>query len=433
MAFLIIIFLILLNGIFSMSEIALVSSRKFKLETAAKKGNSSARKALELANNPNTFLSTVQIGITLIGILIGIFSGEEIERKLQAAISYIHFLQPYAGTLSIVIIVIIVTFFSIVFGELIPKRIGMLFPEKIASFMATPMILLSRVTAPFIWLLGKTNDIVLRLFGIKSNMDSRVTEEEIKALIQDSTEGGEIKEIEQDIVERVFALGDRRISELMTHRTDVVWLDLNSSLDAVRTAINTEIHSTYPVADGNLDVLAGIIYVKDIFIKELNAETFRLGDYIKKPLIVHENSAAYNVLEKFRETRQHTAIVVDEYGAIQGIVCMDDVLDALIGDVSENRQDEYQIIQRNDNSWLADAQYPFFELLNYFDLQDIDEESISSGDFNTVAGLVLNKTGRIPNVGEKVRWRNYEIEVVDMDGLRIDKVLITKVSSDINS
>jgi putative hemolysin len=426
MAFLIIIFLILLNGIFSMSEIALVSSRKFKLESAAKKGNKKARKALDLSNNPNTFLSTVQIGITLVSILLGIFSGEEIERDLQASISTIELLAPYAGSISIITIVIIITFFSIVFGELIPKRIGLLFPEQIATFMATPMVILSKIMAPFIWLLIKTNDAVLRLFGIKQNMDNRVTEEEIKAMIQDSTDGGEIKEIEQDIVERVFALGDRRISELMTHRTHLIWLDIKEDLDTVRGKIKNEIHSVYPVAKGRLDDLAGIVHVKDLFVRDLNKGTFNLGDYIKKPLIVHDNTPAYTVLEKFRETREHNAIVVDEYGSVQGIVSMDDVLDALIGDVSENRNDEYQIVAREDGeSWLADAQYPFFEFLNYFDLQDLDDDD-AAGDFNTLAGLVLNSIGRIPNIGEVIEWRNFEIEVVDMDGLRIDKVMIRK-------
>lgn len=408
-----------------MSEIALVSSRKFKLDNLAKKGNTGARRALELANQPNRFLSTVQIGITLIGILTGIFSGDEITERLRVALEGMPALAPYAGSLSVIIVVIIITFLSIVFGELVPKRIGLIYPESIAIAMSGPMTLVSKIAAPFIWLLTKTNDLVLRVFGIKSDTENTVTEEEIKAMVQDSTESGEIQEIEQDIVERVFALGDRRISELMTHRSDIIWFNISDDLDDIRQKVKQETHSIYPVAKDQLDELVGIVSIKDLFPQELERNTFKLADHIKKPIYVHDNTPAYKALDKFKENKTHYAVVVDEYGSVQGIVSMDDILDALLGDVSENAHEEYQIIQRNDNSWLADGQYPYFEFLNYFDLTE-EEEDDEAGDFNTIAGLVLNKVGRIPETGEKVTWRHYEIEVVDMDGLRIDKVLITK-------
>jgi len=425
MEILIIILLILLNGVFSMSEIALVSSRKFKLENAAKKGNKNARKALSLANSPNTFLSTVQIGITLIGILTGIYSGEKITTDMQAFISQFAPLQPYAETLAVICIVIIITFFSIVFGELLPKRIGLLFPERIATFMATPMIFISKIAAPFIWLLSKTNSLVLRLFGINEKADNRVTEEEIKAMIQDSTEGGDIQEIEQKIVQRVFALGDRRVSELMTHRSDLVWLDINDTLTTVKEKAGKEIHAIYPVANGNLDNLAGILNLKDLFPKHLHEENFKLQDHITRPLYVHDNTPAYKLLEKLKENHTHYSVVVDEYGAVQGVISIDDVLDALVGNVSENAQDEYQIISREDGSWLADAQCPYFEFLHFFNISESDEDE-TEGDFNTLAGLILNQLGRIPATGETIHWKNLQIEVVDMDGLRIDKVIITQ-------
>jgi putative hemolysin len=423
----IIAILILLNGVFSMSEISLVSARKFRLESAAKKGNSNARKALELANNPNRFLSTMQIGITLIGILTGIFSGEEFTGKLEVLILDVPFLAPYAHSISVLVVVMIVTYLSIVFGELLPKRIGLLFPETIASFMAAPMNVLSKIAAPFIWLLTVTNNFFLRLFGIKNDINDRVTEEEIKAIVQQGADFGEIQEIEHSIVDRVFALGDRKIAELMTHRTDIVWFEKNDTLATVLQKVNVELHSVYPVASVSLDNIIGVVNVKEIFAANMLADGFLLESFIKKPLIVHENTAAYMVLERFRQTRQHHAIVVDEYGSVQGIISMDDILDALVGDVSEHDQLEYNIVKRDDNSWLVDGQFPYFELINYFDMHDYSQDD-DERDFNTIAGLILHKAGRIPAIGEKIQWREFELEVVDMDGLRIDKILMIKNS-----
>ncbi|MCD6013515.1 MAG: hypothetical protein K0Q79_3377 [Flavipsychrobacter sp.] len=424
MEILIILLLILLNGIFSMSEIALVSSKKYKLGNAAQKGDANAKRALDLANNPNKFLSTVQLGITLVGILTGIFSGEKIAADLTAAIAKIEALSAYAHSIAVFIIVVIVTFLSIVFGELIPKRIGMAFPEKIASVVAGPMSFLSKVTTPFIWLLSATNNLILRLFGISHNLESTASEEEIKTIIQHSTETGEIQEIEQDIVERVFALGDRKVAEIMTHRTDIVWLDANDNFETVRQKASTEPHSIYPVCDEQLDNLLGVIRSKEFFLKEFNKDNFQLRDFIKKPLVVYGNTPAYILLEKFREQKTHNAIVVDEYGSMQGIVSLDDILDALVGDISDHDQDEYKIVKRDNSSWLVDGQYPYFEFLNYFEATDEETE----GDFNTVAGLILHSIGRIPEVGEKITWKDFTIEIIDLDGMRIDKVMVTKQS-----
>lgn len=423
MEILIILFLIVLNGIFSMNEIALVSSRKFKLEAAARKGNSNARKALQLANNPNTFLSTVQIGITLIGILTGIFSGDTITVSLRQSVEKIDMLRPYANTVAVTVVVIAVTFLSIVFGELLPKRIGLMFPERIAAFFAKPMTLISIITKPFIWLLTTTNDLFLSLFGLKGQKDGIVSEEEIRAIVQESAEGGAIDEIEQSIVQRVFALGDRRVSELMTHRGDLIWFDLTDDLKTIKRKAGAEKHSVYVVCRGqNLDDLAGIVSVKDIFPDELSNETFLLSHYLKSPLIVHETTPAYKVLEQFKMKKIHYALVMDEYGILLGMVTMDDVLDALLGDSTEYNQEEYAIMQRDDNSWLADGQFPFFEFLHYF---GIAEEEIP-GSYNTIGGLFLDLAGHIPLASEKVKWRNFVFEVMDMDGPRIDKLLITR-------
>ncbi len=406
-----------------MSEIALVSSRKFKLESAAKKGNANAKKALEFANNPNTFLSTVQIGITLIGILTGIYSGEKITEDVKALIIKIPFLAVYAHSISVTIVLIVLTFFSIVFGELIPKRIGMTYPETIATFVARPMAVISIITKPFIWLLAKTNDFFLALFGVKEKKEGNVSEEEIKSIIQESTESGEIQEIEQNIVERVFALGDRKVREIMTHRSDLIWLDIDDDFETVRKKAAQEIHSVYVVANKSLDNLEGVFSVKNVFPLHLTNENFKLKDYLRQPIIVPENTPAYKVLEKFKQAKFHYAVVIDEYGYLQGMVAMDDVLDALLGDSSEYDHADYQITKRDENSWLVDAQIPYYQFAEYFNLE---EEEIS---YNTLGGLILHQLNHIPVAGEILKWKHFSIEIVDMDGVRIDKVLITKNDS----
>lgn len=423
MELLIIALLILLNGVFSMSEIALVSSRKFKLESAAKKGNKNAQKALELSNNPNTFLSTVQIGITLIGILTGIFSGEKLTSDFIAFFNSIAVLAPYSETIAVISVVVIITYFSIVFGELIPKRIGLTFPETIASLVARPMNAISKGTKPFIWLLAKTNDLFLSLFGINEKKDGIVSEEEIKSIIAESTSLGEIQEIEQDIVKRVFALGDRKAGELMTHRSDLTCIDINDSVETIRRKIEADPHSVYPVIDRSPDKLLGTVAVNKIFTKDLASATFDLKSIVQKAFYVQENLAAYKVLEKFKENRTHLVIVLDEYGSIEGVLSVTDVVDELIGEVSIPHHDDFNIIKRNDNSWLADGQYPFYEFVNFFGLDDVEEPD----GFTTIAGLILQNVNHYPVTGERITWKDFELEIVDMDDRRIDKVLITKL------
>lgn len=423
MEILIITFLILLNGVFSMSEIALVSSRRFTLESAARKGNKNARKALDLAANPNTFLSTVQIGITLIGILTGIFSGEKLTTDLINTLNNVSYLAPYSETLAVIIIVIIITYFSIVFGELLPKRIGLAFPETIATLVARPMNILSSITKPFIWLLAKTNDFFLGLFGIKDKQDGIITEEEIKSIIAESTSVGEIQEIEEDIVKRVFALGDRKAGELMTHRSDLVYIDIDDDLEEIRRKIELEPHSVYPVINKSPDNLLGTVSVNQIFTKSFSNDTLNLKDLILPPQYVQENLAAYKVLDKFKEHKLHMVMVVDEYGSIEGALSITDVVDELIGDLSLHIvNDDFSIIQRDDSSWLADGQYPYYEFVKYFELSDAEEPD----GFTTIGGLILKNLHHYPVTGERIRWKNFELEVVDMDEKRIDKVLITK-------
>lgn len=423
MEVLIIFLLILLNGVFSMSEIALVSSRRFKLESAAKRGDAGAKRAMELADKPNTFLSTVQIGITLIGILTGIFSGETLTDNLKNQILKADFLAPYAESLSVALIVIFITYLSLVFGELIPKRIGLSFPETISAAVAGPMSLISKIAKPFIWILSKTNDFFLRILGIKEGGDGVVTEEEIKSIIAQSTTSGEIQEIEQEIVRRVFSLGDRKAGELMTHRSKIVWLDVKSDLETVKEKINNDPHTFYPLVENNLDHLKGIISIKDLFPKAFSDHSFSLTNYAKKALYVHEHNPVYRVLEQFKSSGVHIAVVVDEYGAFQGVVTLNDIFDSLVGDIIEDSTGELQIVQRDNRSWLADGQLPYFELVEYFNIPEVDEPE----GFNTLAGLILQLLNHIPEAGEKTEWKGFELEVVDMDERRIDKVLIKRL------
>lgn len=423
MELLIIIILILLNGIFAMSEMALVSSKKFKLEQAANKGKAGAKAALDLSENPNRFLSTVQIGITLIGILVGIFSGDSITATVSEWIANIDVLKPYAPQIGSVIVVIIVTFFSIVLGELLPKRLGMTFPETIASALAQPMNILSKITAPFVWALTKTNDVLLAILGLNKVTDDEVTEEEVKSIVRVSAEGGYISDIEQDIVERVFELGDTKVDHIFTYRNDITYFVLGEHWDSIKTKIFSDKHSSYPVcSEDDIDTVVGIVLLKDLFHPDFS-RGFDISTVMREPLFVNEHALAYTVLEQFKKAKTHYGIVLDEYGNVQGLVTMDDVLGGLVGSVTDNNADEYEIVERDDNSWLIDGQYSLILFLKYFEL-NIDPEI--KEEYNTVAGLVLSQLNDLPKVGTKVFIEDYILEVIDKDGQRIDKILMSK-------
>lgn len=412
-----------MNGVFAMSELALVSSRKFKLENQKKRGIPGAKAALELSINPGKFLSTVQIGITLIGILLGVYSGENLTDDLELWLSKIDFLAPYAEGLAVVGIVILVTYLSIVFGELVPKRLGMAFPESIAAFVSRPMILLSKITSPFVWLLTSSNDLILRLFRIKNKSENTVTEEEIRAILRESVEGGEIMNIEQNIVERVFELGDRRINSLFTHRSELVFFNITDDELTVRQKIRSEKHAAYPLCiNADLDNIVGLVLVKDLFDEKL-VDKFDLRIIAHEPLFLNETMYAYQALELFKIKQLHYGIVVDEYGVTVGIITLDDIVDALVGDTSEPEQNEFQVIQREDGSWLIDGQLPVQDFEKLFDT-GVDFRNKS---FTTVAGIILNKSQSIPEEGNYVDFEGYRLEVMDKDGPRIDKILVKKI------
>ena len=422
MEILIILFLILLNGVFSMSEIALISARKNRLENAAKKGNPSAQAALDLANSPNKFLSTVQIGITLIGILTGIFSGNKITTDVQLFIAGFESLQPFANSIAVGIVVVTLTFFSLVLGELLPKRIGLNHPEAIAKAVALPMKVISVITAPFIWLLTISTEFLLKILMIKPSADGKVTEEEIKAIIKEGTEGGEVQEIEQDIVERVFHIGDRKVNSLMTHRKSVVFLPLHSNKAQVKEYMSKELHSVYPVYGDNYDDIVGVVNLKNIFSK-IDDEQFSLQTIITDAPFIMEQTTAYKALENFKTSGIHYAFVSDEYGVFQGIITLNDILEALVGDASDFYKDDFQLVEREEGVWLVDGHYSLHDFLTYFEL----DELINDYEVTTVSGLIMTELSRIPKQGEKLIWQKYELEVIDMDGVKIDKVMVKAI------
>ncbi len=424
MEILIILLLTILNGVFSMSEIALVSSRKSRLEAAAKNGDRRAQVALDLASSPNRFLSTVQIGITLIGILLGIFSGDKLTTDMQNLVARVAILQPYAHSVAVVLVLLLLTYLSLVLGELVPKRIGLSNPEGIAKTMAAPMILLSKVTSPFIALLTISSDLLIKMLGIKPD-DSIVTEDEIKSLVQEGTSGGSIEEIEQEIVQNVFLLGDRRITSLMTNRQEIVYLDLQDEIAENRAKILENRHSVFPLCNGGVDEVVGLIYTKYLLGTDLDMELTRLADMKRDVLFIPENNRAYQVLERFRERKQYVGIIVDEYGGVLGFVTLNDILDALVGDINDEDESDYEIQPREDGSFLIDAQLPFEDFLSHFNISLSTHDRRDLTGFDTLGGFALHIIKDIPKTGEIFIWNHYRFEIVDMDKSRIDKILMS--------
>lgn len=407
-----------------MAEIALVSARKARLEGQANKGDKRAKEALDLANHPDTFLSTVQIGITLIGILTGILSGEKLKSDFVEFINRFDSLKQYSNGIATAVIVIVITYFSMVLGELVPKRLGLARPETISKFFAKPMRVLSLITYPFIWLLSKSTFLIVSLLNIKTT-DNQVTEEEIKAIISEGTEQGTIEEAEQEIIERVFHLGDRTITSLMTHRSDLVWFDINATEATIREKIFQEPHSVYPICDGAVDNIKGIVSLKDMYVA--NDHTL-FKDLMKPPIYVPENNTAYQILEKFKQTKNHSCFIIDEYGSLLGLITLNDILTAIVGDLPEQHEDDYEIVEREDGSFLIDAQIPFYDFLSRFAMTEKMNEG--EQEFDTLAGFILHQLKRIPHTGDKFEWAGFTIETIDMDAQRIDKVLV-HISKDI--
>ncbi|MEE1272495.1 MAG: hemolysin family protein [Bacteroidales bacterium] len=420
MEYLIILALIVINGLFSMSEAAVVSSRKSKLDADSKKGNKTSKRILEVAENPDNFLSTVQIAITAIGLITGMYTGDNLIKPFANLISQIGLDIEYSEIIARVVVVLTITYVTLVIGELFPKKLALNSPEKIASIIISPMNFLKRLFYPLVWLLSVSTQGLMSLFGIEKKKNT-ASEEEIKAIVSDSTEGGEVEEVEKEIVERVFSLGDRDVATLMTHRTEFVWLDTDDNLESVKAKLSQHIHYIYPVADKTLDNIVGVVYLKDLFNK---LDTFKsVKEIMREPQYLHESISVYDALETFKENKIHYALVIDEFGMVVGMVTMNNILESLVGNASEleTEDDEDEFVEREDGTFLVGGQYSFYDFLSHFDLENLYQDN----DFNTLGGLILEQTGTIPKVGERIIWDRFIFEVVDLDSTRIDKVLVS--------
>jgi putative hemolysin len=419
---LVILLLIILNGIFAMSEIAVVSARKTRLEQWANEGDGKARAALELATAPNQFLATIQIGITLVGILAGAFGGATIARAIAVGLDEIPMLTSYSRPVSLAIVVLIITFLSLIVGELVPKRLALNSPERIASTMATPMRALARLASPVVYVLELSTDAILRVLAMRAVVEPPVTEEEIRALIAQGTQAGMFEEAEQEMVERVFRLGDRRVSAVMTPRTEIVWVDNEASLEEIQQTIAQSTHSRILVAQGSLDDVLGVVHAKELLLPLLRGEPLDLAAILRQPLYVPESMRALEVLELFKQSATHIALVIDEYGGVQGLVTPSDILEAIVGDLPEpGEQVDPLAVQREDGSWLLDGMLSIDDFKELFHLGRLPDED--QGVYQTLAGFVIMQLGRIPVVSDHFEWGGLRIEVVDMDGNRVDKIL----------
>ncbi|MBP6472111.1 MAG: HlyC/CorC family transporter [Chloroflexi bacterium] len=421
----ILLVLILINGIFAMSEIAVVSARKARLQQRANSGSKRAEAALALANHPDDFLSTVQIGITLIGILIGAFGSTNIAVSLDPYLQNLPLLGQFHQQVGNFLAIGLVTFLSLVLGELVPKQIGLGNAEKVAGLTAAPMLLLAAVTRPFVWTLSISTRAIMRLLPINPSNEPAVTEAEIQMMLEQGTESGVVDPIEEEIVEKLFRVGDLRVNDLMIDRTDIIWLDLEDSTDALREKIADGVHSRYPVANGDLDNIVGLVFVKDLLVQALSSETPELKIALKPALFVPSGLPVYNVLERFKEARAQIAFVTDEHGGIEGLVTFNDLLEAIVGDVPEHGDPADPIaVRRADGSWLIDGKLSIEEFKQLFEVTELPEES--ENYFQTVGGFVMSFLGRIPQSGDHFTWGGLTIEVMDMDWRRVDKVLVKK-------
>jgi putative hemolysin len=419
----IILLLIIINGIFVLSEIALVSSRKARLRQRANEGDRGSQKALELANTPNRFLSTAQIGITFISILAGAFGGATIASEVEARISNIPILAPYSHFAGIVLVVIGISYVSLVLGELVPKRLGMSNPEKVASAIASPISTLSVLLSPVVQVLSISTDVVLKIIRIKPSTELPVTEEEIKLLLDEGTRAGVFEETEQDIVERVFRLSDRRAASLMIPRADVIWLDIEDSSAEIMRKVNDSDYPLFPVCRGGLDDILGVVRSRDMLSCSLRDQSVDLKASLMPPQFIPESMPALKILEQFKQSGLHVALVIDEYGSIQGLVTLKDILEAIVGDMPYiDKPTEPHATKREDDSWLVDGMLPIDEFKELFNLKSLPEED--SGYYQTIGGFVMMHLGRIPSEGDRFVWKGLRFEVVDMDENRIDKLII---------
>lgn len=425
----IILVLILANGFLAMSEMSLASSRKVRLKQMADEGNKAAATALNLAEEPTRFLSTVQIGITLINILTGTFGGASLSTRLTPYVASIPLLAPWASAISVFIVIALITYFTLILGELVPKRIALNNSERIATLVAPVVSIISKVTGPIERLLSVSTDFVVRLLGQHRSEEESVSDEEVRILLEQGAESGIFEPIEEEIVEQLFRLSDLSVDALITPRTDVEWLDVNDSPAEISTQLQSHTHSRYPVADGDLDNVLGLVLVKDLFSAALTHQPLDLRSIMQQPLFIPDSMPALEALERLRQTRTHIALVIDEYGGLEGIVTLADFVEAIIGDVPDTHDEpDPDLVQRADGSYLVDGMYAIDRFQQLMEIKTLPEDS--EGYYQTLGGFVMSMLGRVPAAGDTFEWQGMRFEVMDMDGRRVDKVLVAFVDGD---
>lgn len=423
---LILFLLVLLNGVLAMSEIAIVAAQKIRLQQKAVSGSPGAQAALEIANQPGRFLSTIQIGITLVGILAGAFGGATLAEELETFFmqTRIPILSEFSQAISVGLIVIVITYISLIFGELAPKQIGLNSPERIATAVAPTMRLVSRLTSPVVNLLTFSTSLVLRVLGVRQTTDPGFTEEEIKLLIEQGAEGGIFEPEESEIVEQVFRLADRPIVAQMTPRTEIVWLDFDDSIEVIQEKLSTIRYSYYPVAKGGIDNILGVVQVNDLLAQSLMGKPFNLEEIMFQPLFLPDGMTILDTLKRFRENRIEIAVIIDEFGGIRGLATITDILEAVAGDFPDDFDAaDPDIIIREDGTYLLDGRLDIDEFKDLFNLANLPGEE--ENYYQTLGGFVMSFLGRIPSAGDYFEWESYRLEIVDMDGLRVDKILVT--------
>lgn len=414
--------LIVFNGLLSMSEMAVVSSRRGRLRQMADEGRRGARIALRLVDEPNRFLSTVQVGITLVGVLAGAFGGTTLAAPLGEWLGQFEFLGGRSYTVAFVIVVALTAYFTLIIGELVPKHVALRNPERVAAFIAAPMQLLSRIARPPVWLLEISTNVVLRLIGMRDDSDSGVTENEVRSMISEGTEEGVFDPREQSMIDGVLRLDDRSARSVMVPRPSVTWLDIDDDLETVRQKIAATGFSRFLVCRGEIDELAGVVRTRDILDVLMRGESLNLAQVMIEPMVVLDSTPVISLLDLFKNAHMHMAVVVDEYGSMAGIATMTDVVEVIAGDLPEHWEGEHeQATQRDDGSWLVDGMMGVEDFENALGLSGVGDNK----GYHTVAGFVLHCLESVPGVGDHVFWNDIRLEVLDMDGHRIDKVLVT--------
>lgn len=417
--------LFVINAFFAMSELAIVSSSRPLLRQMAKQGNERAATALKLAEDSGTFLSTVQVGITLVGIVAGTYGGASATERLGPVLNQYPLIAPYGHVLAGIVVVTVITYFSVIIGELLPKQLALRNPERIAVAVAGPMSVLSKITAPFVYLFEMSARLVLKLFGMAAGDNEEVTEAEVHAVLAEGAESGVFEKSEHEMLRRIISLADRSVKSIMTHRTEMVSLDIKDTLDDVVEVVREAGHSRYPVIDGSPDKVVGAVRAKDILRASLSPRSFLMKNYMQEIPTIPEMTNCLRAFEMFKASNVHMAVIVDEYGSTEGIVTSADLLEAIVGILPSNYDDvdDIQIRERDDGSWLIDGRTPVHEIKLAFGLDDLSTED----GYETIAGFVVQNLRKNPEEGDKLDQYGYRFEVIDMDGRRIDKILMMKI------